>query len=216
MSTDAIVALKDEHQEIRKLFNVFQTAGTSATATKEKLTAKILEKLTVHTFLGNEVMYPEVHTRLPELEGELLESYEKHQVIDVLCMELAEMRPDPERCDAQMRVLIEKVNHHLDEEEKWFPKLRKGVGPAELLEIGARMIEARKAAPRSPAQPSPPGITAGAPAGAPGPTAASRREVESQPATGVGGYPPEVLPEPVPADTAVHSGMTRGAHRRHP
>jgi len=40
-----------------------------------------------------------------------------------------------------------------EEEQQWFPRVRKGLGRAELLEIGARMIEARKTAPRSPAQP---------------------------------------------------------------
>ena len=154
MSTDAIVVLKEEHQDIRKLFDDFQAAGTNATATKGKLATKIIEKLTVHTYLENEIMYPEVRNRVPELEGEVLESYEEHHVADVLCMELFALKPDAERFDAKMTVLIENVTHHMDEEEQqWFPKVRKGLGRTELLEIGARMIEARKTAPRSPAQP---------------------------------------------------------------
>ena len=154
MSTDAIVVLKEEHQDIRKLFDDFQAAGENATATKGKLAAKIIEKLTVHTFLENEIMYPEVRARLPELEGQVLESYEEHHVADVLCMELFALKPDAERFDAKMTVLIENVTHHMDQEEQqWFPQVRKGLGRAELLEIGARMIKARKTAPRSPAQP---------------------------------------------------------------
>jgi len=155
MSTDAIVVLKDEHQEIRKLFTDFQAAGRNATVTKGKLASKIIEKLTVHTFLENEIMYPEVRNRLPNLEAEVLESYEEHHVADVLCMELAAMKPDAERFDAKMTVLIENVSHHMDEEEEqWFPKVRAGLARAELQEIGAHMIEARKTAPRTPAQPS--------------------------------------------------------------
>ena len=54
-----------------------------------------------------------------------------------------------------MTVLIENVTHHMDEEEKdWFPKIRKGLGRNELQEIGARIVDSRKSAPRSPAQPS--------------------------------------------------------------
>jgi hemerythrin superfamily protein len=108
----------------------------------------------VHTFLENEFMYPRVRTLLPELESDVLESYEENHVADVMVMNLVAMKPDAERFDAKMRVLIENVTHHMDEEENdWFPKVRKGVSRGELQEIGARMLEARKTAPRSPTQP---------------------------------------------------------------
>jgi len=51
MSTDAIVLLKDEHQHIRKLFGDFQAAGENATATKGNIATRIIEALTVHTYL---------------------------------------------------------------------------------------------------------------------------------------------------------------------
>ena len=155
MSTDAIVILKDDHKQLRKLFRDFQGAGENATATKGKLATRIIEELTVHTYLENEVMYPEVRRLIPDLEGEVLESYEEHHVADVLCMELYAMKPDAERFEAKMTVLIENVTHHMDEEEKqWFPKVRHGLGRSQLQEIGERMVKLRKTAPRSPAQPS--------------------------------------------------------------
>ena len=67
MSTDAIVILKDDHRQIRKLFRDFQGAGESARATRGKLATRIIEELNVHTYLENEVMYPEVRTLIPEL-----------------------------------------------------------------------------------------------------------------------------------------------------
>ena len=155
MSDDAIVILREDHQKIRKLFREFQDAGANATATKGKIVDRILEALTVHTYLENEVMYPEVRTLLPDVEDDVLESYEEHHVADVLCMELAAMKPDAERFDAKVTVLIENVTHHMDEEEQdWFPKVREGLGRKQLSEIGRRMNEIRPSAPRSPAQPS--------------------------------------------------------------
>jgi len=72
-----------------------------------------------------------------------------------LCMELSAMDPGAERFDAKMAVLIESVTHHMGEEEKdWFPKVRSGIKRTALQELGARMIELRKTAPQSPAQPS--------------------------------------------------------------
>jgi hemerythrin superfamily protein len=155
MSTDAIVVLKEDHKQIRKLFKEFQKAGEGANARQGKLVDQILELLTVHTYLENEVMYPEVRKLVPDLEDDVLESYEEHHVADLLCMELAVMKPDDERFHAKTMVLIENVEHHIEEEEQeWFPQVRKGVGRKQLQELGERMIELRKTAPRRPEQPS--------------------------------------------------------------
>ena len=155
MSTDAIVLLKEDHTRVRKLFAQFEEASKAATKTKGAIVDKILEELTVHTYLENEVMYPRVQQLLPALEEDVLESYEEHHVADVLCFELAAMDADDERFDAKTTVLIESVSHHIDEEEDdWFPKVREGLGRKTLQEIGAEMVELRKTAPRKPRQPS--------------------------------------------------------------
>ena len=155
MSTDAIVLLKKDHKEIKKTFEAFEKAGDNARTEKGRLVRRMIELLTVHTYLENEVMYPRVRDLLPELEDDVLESYEEHHVADVLIMELVGMAPDAERFTAKTTVLIENVRHHIDEEEnEWFPKVREGLGRKVLQEIGAEMEAARKAAPRSPAQPS--------------------------------------------------------------
>src|SRR4051812_32558203 len=155
MSTDAIVLLKDDHQEIRKTFKAFQDAGENAHVTKGKLVDTMIELLTVHTYLENEVMYPRVRELLPELEDDVLESYEEHHVADVLVMELSTMKPADERFTAKTTVLIESVEHHMQEEEEdWFPQVRSGLGRKQLQEIGAEMAKTRTKAPRRPSQPS--------------------------------------------------------------
>ena len=155
MPTDAIVLLKNDHKEIRRLFREFDKAGDDATATKGRLAKKIIEELTVHTYIENEVMYPEVRKLLPDLEDDILESYEEHHVADVLVMELTAMEPDAERFDAKMTVLMANVKHHMEEDEgDWFPKVRAGLGRKQLQELGDAMVKAKKKAPRSPMQPS--------------------------------------------------------------
>jgi len=155
MSTDAIVLLKADHKEIREQFRRFAAAGENAAAAKGKIVDKIIELLTVHTYIENEVMYPEVRALLPDLEDDVLESYEEHHVADVLVAELAGMTPDAERFDAETTVLIENVTHHIDEEESgWFPKVRDGLGRKQLSDLGAQLLTAKEKAPRSPAQPS--------------------------------------------------------------
>jgi hemerythrin-like domain-containing protein len=155
MSTDAIVLLKNDHKEILKTFKDFEKAGESATATKGKLVDRIIELLTVHTYIENEVMYPRVRELLPDVEDDVLESYEEHHVADLLVIELAGMKPDAERFDAKTTVLIENVRHHIEEEEQeWFPKVREGLGRKVLQELGEQMLQAKKKAPRRPSQPS--------------------------------------------------------------
>jgi hemerythrin superfamily protein len=154
MSTDAIVMLKEDHKEVKKLFRRFQQAGEGATAEKGRLVEAILEALTVHTYLENEVMYPEVRRLLPDLDRDVLESYEEHHVADVLCAELSAMSPDHEHFDAKTTVLIENVTHHIEEEEQdWFPKVRAGLGRRQLQELGERMARLRPTAPRRPSDP---------------------------------------------------------------
>ena len=155
MSTDAIVLLKADHKEIRKVFRDFQSAGENATVRKGQLVKRMIELLTVHTYIENEIMYPEVRKLLPDVEDDVLESYEEHHVADVLVTELFAMSPDAERFDAKTTVLIENVTHHIEEEEdEWFPKVRAGLGRKQLQELGERMLAAKKKAPTSPAQPS--------------------------------------------------------------
>jgi hemerythrin-like domain-containing protein len=155
MSTDAIVLLKADHKDILKAFKDFEKAGENAHATKGKLVDRIIELLTVHTYIENEVMYPRVRELLPEVEDDVLESYEEHHVADLLVVELAAMKPDAERFDAKTTVLIENVRHHIEEEEQeWFPKVREGLGRKALQDLGAAMLEAKKKAPRRPSQPS--------------------------------------------------------------
>lgn len=155
MSTDALVILKNDHKEIRKLFRDFRSAGDNAVKTKGAIVGKIIEALTVHTYIENEVLYPRVRDLVPELEDDVLESYEEHHVADVLVSELAAMSPDDERFDAKTTVLIENVEHHIEEEEdEWFPKVRESLGRKKLQEIGEELLESKKKAPTSPAQPS--------------------------------------------------------------
>jgi hemerythrin-like domain-containing protein len=155
VSTDAIVLLKADHKELRRLFKAFESAGDDATDRKGQIVNDMIELLTVHTYLENECMYPEVRRLLPDLEDDILESYEEHHVADVLCAELAALDSDAERFDAKTTVLIENVRHHMEEEEQeWFPQVRAGLGRKQLQELGAQLARMRADAPRSPAQPS--------------------------------------------------------------
>jgi hemerythrin-like domain-containing protein len=155
MAADAITSLKADHREFRGLVREFKRTGPRALKTKQKLANQIIELLTVHTYIENEVMYASVRELLPALNEDVLEAYEEHHVADVLTAELAVMSPSDERYDAKAAVLFESVTHHIEEEEgDLFRKVRSGLSRKQLQELGAQLDEARLRAPRSPAQPS--------------------------------------------------------------
>jgi hemerythrin-like domain-containing protein len=155
MTTDAIMLLKADHKELRRLFREFDQAGKRAVKRKADLVNRILSMLTVHTYIENEVMYPQVRALLPELEDDVLESYEEHHVADLLCIELAAMPATADHFDAKATVLIENVSHHIEEEEQeWFPKVRAGLSRKQLQQIGVLLEEAKRKAPTKPSQPT--------------------------------------------------------------
>lgn len=153
MQTDPIELLTEDHRQIRRLFQEFRDAGDDTTR-KKQLVDQMIEALTVHTYIENECMYPETRRLLPDLDDEVLESYEEHHVADVLCLELATMSPDHDHFDAKTTVLMELVEHHIGEEEQeWFPKVRSGLSTEQLQTIGQRLAEMKETAPRKPTAP---------------------------------------------------------------
>lgn len=148
---DAIVLLKNDHKTVEKLFKQFEKAGDSAEATKGRLVQQIIEELSVHAFIEEQIFYPEARLRVPGTEDHVLESLEEHHIVKWVLAELAGMDPAEERFDAKVTVLAENVRHHVKEEEQeWFPEVRKAMGRKELGEIGDRMEQAKQTAPRQP------------------------------------------------------------------
>ncbi len=155
MSNDAIVMLREDHKRIKALFREFAAVSEKSGQQRERVVRQILEELTVHTYIENEVMYPRVRELVPELEHDVLESYEEHHVADVLSVEIAALSPDDERFVPKVTVLIENVTHHITEEEQeWFPQVRERLTRTQLREIGTELGKARESAPTEPTQPS--------------------------------------------------------------
>lgn len=151
MSKDAIVLLKDDHKTVEKIFKQFEKADENALQEKRKLVDSMIEELTVHTYIEEEIFYPAARAAAPDTKDHVLESVEEHHVVVWLLSELAGMDPSDETFDAKVTVLTENVRHHVEEEEEeWFPEVRKAMGRKKLQELGERMIAAKSDAPRDP------------------------------------------------------------------
>ncbi|MFI9386948.1 hemerythrin domain-containing protein [Kutzneria sp. NPDC052558] len=151
MTTDAIVLLKEDHKTVEGLFKKFEQAGDRAFVTKRRLVDSIVRELTTHAYIEETIFYPAAREAVPETEDHVLESVEEHHVVMWMLSELDKLAPEAENFDAKVTVLIENVRHHVEEEEQdWFPQVRKAMGRKQLQELGARMADAKAAAPSDP------------------------------------------------------------------
>ena len=148
---DAITLLKDDHHTVEQLFKRFEQAGERAHVQKRQIVDRIIEELSVHAAIEEQVFYPVARAAVPETDDIVLESLEEHHVVKWLLSELVDMDPAHERFDAKVTVLIENVRHHVEEEESdFFPKVRKQLGRNELAELGEALADAKKSAPTKP------------------------------------------------------------------
>ncbi len=156
---DAITMLKDDHNEVEKLFKRFEKAGERAYKEKRDVVDRIIEALSVHAVIEEQLFYPVTRETVPDTDDVVLESIEEHQIVKWLLHDLERMDPQDERFDAKATVLIENVRHHVEEEEtEYFPKVREALGRNDLNDLGEAMAAARTTAathphPRSPSTP---------------------------------------------------------------
>jgi hemerythrin superfamily protein len=141
---NGIDMLKDDHQRVDKLFKQFEEAGERAYATKRDLAEGIIEELTIHATAEEEVLYPTAQSQVEGAEDIVQESEEEHGVVKTLISELEGMSAEHEKFDAKVKVLMENVRHHVDEEEgELFPKIEKALGEERLQEMGRRMQQVK-------------------------------------------------------------------------
>jgi hemerythrin superfamily protein len=151
---DGIVLLKDDHKTVNQLFKQFEKGKESASpAAKRNLVDQMIKELTTHAYIEETVFYPEARQAVPETKDHVLESVEEHHVVAWLLAELRNLDASDETFDAKVTVLIENVRHHVEEEEQeFFPEVRKALGRKRLVEIGERLEAAKPDAPADPMQ----------------------------------------------------------------
>ena len=156
---DAIALLQHDHKEVEQLFRQFEKLTERAHKSKEKIVLKIIRELAIHSAIEEMLFYPAVRTAalksnartLKEAGGTVLESLEEHHVVKWTLSELEKMKPGDERFDPKVKVLMESVRRHVEEEQdELFPKARRLLGQDMLDELGERMEKAKRIAPTRP------------------------------------------------------------------
>ena len=101
-------------------------------------------ELDAHTHIEEKIFYPRLKQE-EELEDITLEGVEEHHQAKMFLRELANLSDDSEKFEPKLKVLMEDIEHHVQEEEgEMFSKVEKIIGKAELEKLGKQMEEEKK------------------------------------------------------------------------
>ncbi|HYW16202.1 MAG TPA: hemerythrin domain-containing protein [Allosphingosinicella sp.] len=113
-SMDATHLLMEDHRKVEELFEQFEKA--SGDGRKEKIARQICLELKVHTTIEEEIFYPALRGKIEE--DDLDEAYVEHDGAKMLINEIEAGGPDDDFYEAKVHVLMEQIEHHVEEEEK--------------------------------------------------------------------------------------------------
>ncbi len=138
---NAIELLKQDHDKVDRLF---QKVKATEEEKHKELFEQIKEELEVHTHIEETIFYPKIKEE-KELEDIVLEGIEEHHQAKIFLRELSNLADDSEKFEPKLKVLMEDIEHHVQEEEgEMFPKIEKIFDNATLEELGKQMEEEKK------------------------------------------------------------------------
>jgi iron-sulfur cluster repair protein YtfE (RIC family) len=140
---NAIDLLKADH---RKVAELFETVRENENGDNTSTFQKIKEELDTHAHVEETIFYPYLmENGDKELERIVREGIEEHRQMKAFLAELDGLSGNTEPFRAKIKVLMEDVEHHVEEEEdEMFPLVEDQVETPTLEAIG-RQLEAEKA-----------------------------------------------------------------------
>lgn len=141
MDTDIFSQLKRDHDQIRSLFEKVEQAPD----TKDRLDlfGEVKRALTAHSKAEDQTFYTELETD-EELEDDIVDARQEHELIDQLIAEVEGTDPDDGRWMTRLVELKDAVERHVrEEEDQIFPLAREllNAEDADVLGKSMRQLE---------------------------------------------------------------------------
>lgn len=144
-----IQLIKQDHRTVRGLFRRF--ASADRTADKQKLAQEIIEELSVHAALEEQLIYPLLEACGEQTQERVFNALEEHHAVKLILAELDKLPADHERFDAKMHVIRESVESHIEEEESaLLPRLDAMLDADDRKALAASFVEMKQTAPNYP------------------------------------------------------------------
>ncbi|MBA3351680.1 MAG: hemerythrin domain-containing protein [Blastocatellia bacterium] len=140
---NAIELLKEDHDKVDKLF---QKVKANEDADHKDTFEQIKAELDVHTHIEEVIFYPKLITDGDEeLKKIVLEGIEEHLQAKMFLRDLAGLSGDSEKFQPKLKVLMEDIAHHVQEEEgQMFPMVEEQFDEATLQSLGEEMEKEKK------------------------------------------------------------------------
>lgn len=141
---NAIELLKEDHDKVDKLF---QKVKATPDGDHKDLFEQIKAELDVHTHIEETIFYPKLKADGDEeLKKITLEGIEEHRQAKMFLKELAALSDDSEKFEPKLKVLMEDIAHHVQEEEgQMFPMCEEQFDEYTLQMLGDEMEKEKKA-----------------------------------------------------------------------
>ena len=146
---DALAILIRDHKEVDDLFHRVNAAGAGGLA--GGLIAQIVEALSVHAAVEEQIVYPAMREALPDGEAKVRDAIADHQKVKDTLAQLEQLAPIDDQVLPMVQALAKDVRAHVSEEEgQLFPQLAEALDEPTLQDMGRAIEKARKAAPTRP------------------------------------------------------------------
>ena len=145
---NAIELLKEDHDKVDKLF---QKVKATEESEHPAIFEQIKMELDVHTHIEETIFYPKMlEEGDEELQDIVKEGIEDHRQAKMFLRELANLSDDSDKFQPKLKVLMEDIEHHVQEEEgEMFKMVEKQFDAAVLEELGKEMEAEKKKAMKS-------------------------------------------------------------------
>jgi hemerythrin superfamily protein len=149
--SDVISVLTHDHREVEELFGKLEATPPEEGLVRRELLDKVIIVLMRHSVAEEMYLYPATRKRLPS-GGEFAEKeIADHAQVEKTLKVLEKTDADTEEFSHLLVELISDVRLHMrDEEEHLFPTLADHLSPAELIELGEKVRDARDRLPTRP------------------------------------------------------------------
>jgi hemerythrin superfamily protein len=142
LKMDALELLRQDHERVKELFE--QAEATEGGEEQKEIFKQIKKELETHARIEESIFYPAMEKH-EELKDMVLEAIEEHKQVKTLLHEMDDLVADSEKFEPKLKVLMENVEHHAEEEEEgnMFPKIRELLDDAALEQLGQELESAK-------------------------------------------------------------------------
>jgi iron-sulfur cluster repair protein YtfE (RIC family) len=140
---NVIELLKEDHDRVDLLFQKVKATDESE---HRELFEQIKEELEIHAHIEEAIFYPKLKEEGDkELQDITLEGIEEHHQAKIFLRELSNLADESEKFEPKLKVLMEDIEHHVQEEEgQMFPMVEEQFDEATLEELGKQIEEEKR------------------------------------------------------------------------